>query len=128
MSNRVLLYQGLALAAAAFLGCATIFSPGPDPVDFGSEPQGAEVIVNGKNMGMTPVTLQLRPEKSYMITFRKDGYEDATITLATHVQAGWVVLDVLVGVLGVAVDAATGKWQTFDEAQQFVILKEADDR
>jgi hypothetical protein len=115
-----------AFAAAALAGCATIFSPGPDPVAFGSDPQGAEVIVNGQSMGHTPVTLELRPEKTYTVTFRKDGYEPASVTLTTHVQAGWVVLDIFAGVVGVAIDAATGKWKAFDSRQQYVVLEAED--
>jgi hypothetical protein len=126
MTRKMVSIVVLGLAAAALTGCATIFSPGPDPVEFGSDPQGAEIIVNGQRMGYTPVTLQLRPEKTYMVTFRKDGYEPTTVTLTTHVQAGWVVLDIFAGVLGVAIDAATGKWKAFDSRQQFVVLEAED--
>lgn len=123
MLNRSVLHPVLALlSGTALLACATIFSPGPDPVDFGSQPEGAQVIVNGQNMGSTPVTLRLRPEKQYTITFRKEGFQDATVTLSSHVQAGWVVLDIFAGLLGVAIDAATGKWKAFDEGQYFVEL------
>ncbi len=127
MSNRTILGLVPALAAVALLGCATICSPGPDPVDFGSKPQGAELIVNGRSMGYTPVMLELRPEKTYSVTFRKDGYEPVTVTLTSHVQAGWVVLDIFAGVVGVAIDAATGKWKAFDDRHQFVVLREVDD-
>jgi hypothetical protein len=126
MTRKMTLHMVLALAAAALMGCATIFRPGPDPVGFGSDPQGAEVIVNGQSMGYTPVTLHLRPEKTYAVTFRKDGYEPSTVTLTTHVQAGWVVLDIFAGVVGVAIDAATGKWKAFDSRQQFVVLEAED--
>ncbi|UCC73941.1 MAG: PEGA domain-containing protein [Gemmatimonadota bacterium] len=126
MTRKMLVGAGLALAAVVLMGCATIFGPGPDDVGFGSEPEGAEVIVNGELMGHTPVTLKLRPEKTYVVTFRRDGYEPATVMLTTHVQPGWVVLDIFAGVVGVAIDSATGKWKTFDDRQQFVVLQEAD--
>jgi hypothetical protein len=126
MTRKITFYSGLTLAAAALMGCATIFSPGPDPVNFGSHPQGAEVIVNGQIMGYTPVTLELRPEKTYTVTFRMEGYEPSTVTLTTHVQPGWVVLDIFAGVVGVAIDAGTGKWRTFDSRQQFVVLEAED--
>jgi hypothetical protein len=123
MTRKISVCAVLLLAAAALMGCATMFSPGPDPVEFGSDPQGAEIFVNGQSMGYTPVTLHLRPEKTYTVTFKKDGYEPATVTLTTHVQAGFVVLDIFAGVLGVAVDAATGKWRAFDSRQQYVVLE-----
>jgi hypothetical protein len=104
-------------------GCGTIFSSGPDPVDFGSKPDGAIVLVNGQSMGTTPVTLKLEPNKTCIITYRKEGFEDATVTLNSHVRAGYVVLDILVGVIGVAIDAATGDWKAFDQGQYYVELK-----
>ena len=103
-------------------GCATIFSSGPDPVAFRSDPASAEALVNGQRLGTTPVTLELKPNKIYIVTLRKAGYEDATFTLTTHVQAGWVVLDIFAGLIGVAIDAATGNWKAFDSGQHFVEL------
>lgn len=115
---------GIVVAAALVAtGCGTIFSGGPDPVAFGSDPEGASVLVNGQEMGKTPVTLKLKPSKTYIVTFKREGYEDATVTLNSHVQAGWVVLDILAGVIGVAIDAATGGWKAFDEGQHYVTLK-----
>lgn len=113
------------LLAAAVVGgsaCAAIFSSGPDPVAFDSDPSGAELLVNGERMGTTPVTLQLHPDKQHTVTFRRPGYEDAVVSLTTHVQAGWVVLDILAGVIGVAIDAGTGEWKAFDSGRQFVTL------
>ena len=43
-----------------------------------SEPQGAEVYVNGIRMGVTPVELNLKADKSYSIEYRKEGYESVT--------------------------------------------------
>lgn len=113
----------VAMLVVVLTGCATIFSGGPDPVELGSKPEGATIIVNGQNMGMTPVTLKLEPSKTYIITFKKEGFEDASVTLNSHVQPGWVVLDILAGILGVAIDAATGDWKAFDQGQYFIELK-----
>lgn len=104
-------------------GCAAIFSSGPEPVELASDPEGAEIYLNGEKMGSTPITLQLHAEKQHIVTFRRPGYEDATISLTTHVQPGWVVLDILAGVIGVAIDAATGEWKTFDSGRHFVTLR-----
>lgn len=104
-------------------GCATVFHGGAKPMSFQSEPGGAEVLVNGVSMGRTPVTLRLKPNKDYAVTFRRQGYRDATVTLGRHVQAGWVVLDVVIGVVGVAVDAGTGKWKAFDDERTYVKLQ-----
>lgn len=115
----------LAVLAVSGSGCATIFSGGPEPIDFQSDPSAADVIVNGQSLGLTPVTLELLPERAYTVTFRKVGYDDVTITLDSHVQAGWVVLDVLGGLVPVVIDAATGKWKSFDSSHHFVRLTAA---
>ena len=121
--RRSSLYIVLVLAYLTVTSCATIFSPGPDPVSFSSDPDGATVLVNGVSMGETPVTLELETNKEMQVTFRREGYKDITVALTTHVQPGWVVLDILAGLVGVAVDAATGEWKAFDSGEQYVVLE-----
>lgn len=108
---------------AAIPGCATIFNGGDQSLNFDSEPAEAEVLVNGQRMGTTPVKLDLDPSKSHTVTFRREGCEDVTKQLTTHVGAGWVVLDIFGGVIGVAIDAATGNWKSFDDKQHFAELQ-----
>lgn len=104
---------------AAIPGCATIFNGGDQNLNFDSEPAQAEVLVNGEKMGTTPVKLDLNPSKTHTVTFRRDGCEDVTKQLNTHVGAGWVILDIFGGVVGVAIDAATGNWKSFDDKQHY---------
>lgn len=54
-------------------------------VHLDSSPPGAEVLVAGRRMGVTPLTLDLEPGE-YVATFRKKGYEAPTLLLG--VQAG----------------------------------------
>ena len=42
-----------------FVGCATLFKGTTQEVNFNSNPQKAKVIVNGVEMGETPVALKL---------------------------------------------------------------------
>ncbi len=106
----------------ALVGCASIFSSGPTSMRFASDPAGAEVLVNGEPLGTTPVELELHADQEYIVTFRRDGCQDTTVPLETHVQAGFVVLDILAGLIGVVVDAATGEWREFDDNNPFVRL------
>jgi hypothetical protein len=50
-------------------------------------------------------------------------YEPATVTQTTHVEAAWVVLDIFAGVVGVAIDWATGRSRALDSRQHFVVLE-----
>ncbi|MCX2837805.1 PEGA domain-containing protein [Salinimicrobium sp. MT39] len=98
-----------------FTSCATLFGKKSHPLALSSEPDGAEVYVNGFKMGVTPVELNLKADKSYTIEFRKNGFDSVTRVVNTKVGAGWVVLDVLGGVIPVVIDAATGNWNKLDQ-------------
>ncbi|MGI5865388.1 MAG: protein kinase domain-containing protein [Myxococcales bacterium] len=51
-------------------------------VQFTSTPLGAEVIVNGKNLGQTPLTVEsLDPSATHAVLLRKRCYQDATHTI-----------------------------------------------
>ena len=109
-------------AALLSVSCASVFSSGPTELKFLSNPDGAEVWVNGKMFGHTPVSIELQADEQQLVTFRKEGCEDVTLPLQTHVQGGVVVLDIILGVVGVAVDAATGEWKEFNDDTPFAQL------
>lgn len=44
----------------------------------------------------------------------KDGFENKSLNMTYSVGAGWIILDILSGLIGVIVDAATGNWNEFD--------------
>ncbi len=96
-------------AIAMLAGCATIFAAKNSSVAMQTNPSGAEIWIDGNRMGVTPMSLELSNKKSYVITFKKHGQE-ATATLNNGVGAGWVILDVLGGLVPVIIDAATGSW------------------
>lgn len=52
---------------------------------------------------------------TYSIEFRKDGYKPKVFNVTNHVGAGWIVLDVLSGLVPVIIDAATGSWYELDQ-------------
>lgn len=103
-------------------GCATLLAPKTHPLSLASEPHGAQVIVNGVNMGMTPLHLELKADQNYNIEFRKEGYEPQTHIVNSQVAAGWVILDVLFGLVPVIVDASTGAWNKLDQTAVDAVL------
>lgn len=103
--------------------CATIFKGTSEEVNFNSEPQKAEVWVNGTKMGETPLALKLESKKTYTIEFKKEGFETKSHTITNHVGAGWIILDVLTGLVGVIVDAATGSWYSLDQKNVNTVLE-----
>ncbi len=104
----------IALVAVLPVGCATLFNSGTKAVSFGSTPSEAEVWIDGTLRGTTPVSLELNNHRSAMVTFRKEGYRDVGCELNASVGVGWVILDVLGGLIPIIVDAATGEWKSLD--------------
>ncbi len=125
---KYLLTAGKILACLAVIillihGCASIFKGTNEQIYVNSEPVGAKIYVNGALMGSTPVMLQLKSNKTYNIEFRMDGYETRTYTLTNHLGAGWVILDVLCGLLPVVIDAITGAWYGLDQDNVYIQLE-----
>lgn len=104
----------LALSFILYSGCATIFSGSNSDITLSSEPQGAKVLVNGSNEGTTPTTLKLKKGKDYVIEFVKEGYQNKTLRMSYGIGTGWLILDILSGLIGIIIDAASGNWNEFD--------------
>ncbi|MDH5715681.1 MAG: PEGA domain-containing protein [Candidatus Aminicenantes bacterium] len=104
-------------------GCATVFKGTSNNVNFSSDPSAAKVYVNGFLMGTTPVKLKLESKKVYQIEFKKEGFETKTFTITNHVGVGWVILDIVLGLVPVIVDAATGAWYELDQDNINAILE-----
>ena len=73
--------------------------------------------IDGKMMGHTPYNLNLITKKTYIIEFKFNG-QTRTVNLNNHVGAGWVVLDVLAGLVPVIIDAVTGAWYGLDQKER----------
>jgi hypothetical protein len=94
-------------------GCATLFKGTSEEVRFESKPTGAEVWIDGIKFGTTPAVFKLESKKTYAIEFKMDGKTRA-VRPTNHMQAGYLVLDILAGLVPVIVDAATGAWYKLD--------------
>lgn len=113
----------LVILVLSINGCATLFKGGSQGVNMSSDPSGAKVYVNGQLMGTAPLSLELKVNKTYNIEFRKEGYESRTVSLNNSVGGGWVVLDILGGILPVVIDAATGNWYSLDQDHVNAVLE-----
>lgn len=102
--------------------CATLFKGGLNEVNFNSDPQRAKVYCNGGFIGETPLAIKLDSNKSYMIEIRKEGYRTHTQNITNHIGAGWIILDILGGLIPVIVDAATGDWYSLDQKNINAVL------
>lgn len=105
---------GTVLLIPGITGCATLLARKTTPVSMNSNPVGAEVWIDGNRAGTTPVTVTLDHKDEHVIVFTKEGYTETSCRINRKVGAGWVVLDVVLGLLPVIVDAATGSWNSLD--------------
>jgi len=118
--------MSIILIAFLFLltsSCATIFKGNSSKIDISSNPQGSQIFVNGNYMGDTPIRLKLESKLTYNIEFRKEGYKTKTFNITNHVGVGWIVLDVIFGLVPVIVDAATGSWYELDQKNVNALLE-----
>ena len=106
-----------------FSSCALMLTSGTGKVDISSKPDGAEVFINGISYGRTPVRVLLKTKREYEVTFKKEGYKPITKRITNKVGAGWVILDVLFGLVPVIADAVTGAWYKFDQKSVNAILE-----
>lgn len=91
-------------------GCAAILGSKQKDFNLTSDPPGAVVYEGGNRLGTTPLKVELSNLEAHTFTFRRDGYQETTCTLSKGTSGGWIVLDVIAGLVPVIVDAATGNW------------------
>lgn len=93
-----------------FSSCATILSGTKQKISVkDGTPAGADVFFKGTYIGAAPVKVKVpNGAKDSYINIQKEGYETQTIQLTRKARAGYIVLDVLCGLLPLAVDVADG--------------------
>ena len=104
----------LVISLAALGGCATAFKAKTTPINVTSNTPGAEVRVDGKQAGVTPLTVDVSNAADAVITVQSSGHED-TCKMSSSASVGWIAADVLLtGGIGVLVDWATHGWNNVD--------------
>ncbi|WP_420634946.1 PEGA domain-containing protein [Candidatus Palauibacter sp.] len=105
----------LCLVVVATTACGTLFNSKIKTINMTSSPVQAEVWIDGMMRGMTPLSLELDNQTSHTVVFRKEGHTDVVCELNSGVGAGWIILDVLGGLIPIIVDAVTGDWNGISE-------------
>jgi hypothetical protein len=105
--------------------CATIINGSSQSVGFRSQPTGANVYVDGIPMGQTPVAPDLKRMDKHIVRIELDGYEPYEFMIDRSVS-GWVAGNILFGgLIGIAIDAATGSMYRLDPSEVDVVLENA---
>ncbi|GBO83564.1 PEGA domain-containing protein [Marinobacter salsuginis] len=112
------------LAALLYLtGCASVVSGTDQKLTFNSEPEEATVMVSGRVLGKTPITVPVDRGSNQSITFEKEGYETYTAQLSTTTNPWFFGNIVIGGLLGSTTDGVSGAIHEFSPDQYFVTLK-----
>lgn len=116
----------LLVIALVSSGCCTIMHGGTtQEVGISSSPSGAEIYVNDKLMGKTPGFIELERDDTHIVTIKKDGFEQGSMTITNEVS-GWVWGNIIAGgFIGLAVDAISGSMYNLTPDNQTVDLKPA---
>ena len=71
----------------ALSSCATIYTGNKALIHFSSDPQNAEVSINNKPIGTTPITTNVkRSIRKQTVTIKKEGYEPQNFTLTKKIK------------------------------------------
>jgi len=103
--------------AMASTGCATLFASKAKTISIESDPPQADIVVDGAPVGQTPARIPLSNSRPHVISIQKTGYHAAGCQLLTSTGGGWVVLDVVTGIVPAIVDAVTASWNTLDRTE-----------
>jgi hypothetical protein len=95
------------LGCLQLAACATVMNRGPVIVPIESEPPGATVTYISANVGITPCSVAMGNHCS-QVTLSMPGYQDQVVEVGRGTN-GWVLGNLLLGgVVGMAVDSASG--------------------
>lgn len=104
--------------------CATIVSGSKQRVSITTTPANAKVLINGNNIGVTPLITHLkRSEKTHRITIELEGYKPYNTTLNRKLN-GWFFGNIIFGgLIGIIVDASTGAMYRVSENELLIGLE-----
>ena len=123
MPRKVTAYFTLFVLTCFFTHCATIIHGSRQAVVIVSEPKKATVDIDGINVGRTPYLARLTRKDKHLVIVEMDGYMPYEITLKRKLN-GWIFGNFMLGgIIGIAVDAATGSMYSLSPKDVAAALK-----
>jgi hypothetical protein len=117
----------VAVALSLTSGCASLVANGPVHVPVTSRPAGATVFLNDQPAGQTPMVVDLKSSLPRAeLRLELPGFESVRVTRGKKLN-GWVWGNLIIGgLIGIAIDFASGAAQRFDGTPINVELKPGD--
>ncbi|MEY9396541.1 hypothetical protein ABIF66_007336 [Bradyrhizobium japonicum] len=103
---------GIVALSVMLGGCASVTRGTTENISISSTPSGVEAVVSGMEVPTTcttPCSVVVKRNADISITFQKEGYEPQIVPLSRSGAAGFAGNLLLGGVVGMGVDAATGR-------------------
>jgi len=89
-------------------GCASIVKGTTQTVPIASNPEGADILVDGQLVGQTPASVEIKRKRDHIVTLRKTDYRTVSIPVVKKI-GGAVWGNILAGgLIGWGIDASTG--------------------
>ncbi len=106
--------MAIGLSACLISGCATLTKPQMAEVRLSSHPQNVQVLLNGYDQGVTPMTLSIDRKMNHNVTFMMRGHQPIHVQIKPKLDVVTTVFGNLVSwnVVGVVVDLVTGRAYT----------------
>lgn len=88
-------------------GCATILKGSTQVIAVNSNVPGAEVLLNGQSIGVTPLSTTIPKGKNSTLVVRKEGYQAQTMAMPTTITVAFWGNIIIGGLLGSTTDMTT---------------------
>lgn len=101
--------MAMVFAMGIFGGCGTIMNGTGTTINISSVPR-ANVIIDGKKYGKTPLTVKLGNKEDHHVQMVADGYQPYNGTIKSNLS-GWTFGNLIFGILGIGlvpIDMSTG--------------------
>lgn len=102
-------------------GCASVLKGTSQTLTFTSEPEGAQVFIDGKEFGETPLSVKLPKNKFSNVLFKKEGYQSRQAVIEKRFD-GLMIMSIIFWDLGTT-DLLTGAIFEYSPDSYFVELE-----
>lgn len=102
--------MALVVAVLSGAGCASVVKGPGQAIPITSDPPGAEVWLDDKMIGFTPLTAEVRRKSDHLITIGTEGYLTESVPVIRK-MGGAIAGNILfgyIGLIGAGIDAGTG--------------------
>jgi hypothetical protein len=123
LRNKIFVIFLISLMISLETSCATIVSTRYQSVTFESEPEGAKVIVGGRTIGRTPLTIPVERASKQTLSFEKEGYDAVTMPFTTITNVWFLGNAGVTFIFGSTIDHITGAVNEYSPSAYHITLK-----